>query len=71
MQESKPTPPPAYSPPQDSPSIPTPPMSGTPSIITTTGAPGATTLAGNGDVGSQEEPTVDTGVDPHAQTAEC
>eukprot|EP00057_Strongylocentrotus_purpuratus_P034033 XP_793668.3 PREDICTED: plexin domain-containing protein 2 [Strongylocentrotus purpuratus] len=71
MQESKPTPPPAYSPPQDSPSIPTPPMSGAPSIITTTGAPGATTLAGNGDVGGQEEPTVDTGVDPHAQTAEC
>nr|XP_054766952.1 plexin domain-containing protein 2-like [Lytechinus pictus] len=71
MQETKPTPPPAYTPPQDSPSIPTPPMSDTPSVITTTGAPGATTLSGNGDVAANPEPKVDTGIDPHAQMAEC
>ncbi|XP_041479167.1 plexin domain-containing protein 2-like isoform X2 [Lytechinus variegatus] len=71
MQETKPTPPPAYTPPQDSPSIPTPAMSDTPSVITTTGAPGATTLSGNGDVAADSEPKVDTGIDPHTQMAEC
>ena len=72
MQEAKPTaPPPAYTPPQDFPAIPTPPITDTPPVVTTTGAPGAVIPSGNGAASTVTPSEGKVEFNANADTADC